>query len=188
MKQFSFTLSALVIIHLSFAQSIRYEFAAPNSAHHEAEISLAVDKLPSAPVYFRMSRSSPGRYATHEFGKNVYNVKAFDATGKPLIIEKEDADVYRINKHNGFAKVSYTLFANYPDGTYAGVDISSYHLNMPAVFMWVKGFDRAPITIHFAIPDTNWTIATQLKPTAEPTTFTAPGLQYFMDAPTKIGM
>ena len=52
--------------------------------------------------------------------------------------------------------------------------------------MWVKGLDKAPVTFHFEKP-ADWQIATQLKPTNDPLTFTAPGLQYFMDAPVKIG-
>ena len=31
-----------------------------------------------------MSRSSPGRYAVHEFSKNVFDVQAFDGKGKEL--------------------------------------------------------------------------------------------------------
>jgi predicted metalloprotease with PDZ domain len=59
---------------------------------------------------------------------------------------------------------------------------------MPATFMWLKGYDKAPINITFNIPaEKNWTIATQLQPTANANRFTAPGLQYFMDCPTKIG-
>ena len=54
--------------------------------------------------------------------------------------------------------------------------------------MWIKGFDKAPISVTFNIPaDKKWTIATQLKPTDDPLTFPAPGLQYLMDCPTKIG-
>ena len=37
--------------------------------HHEAEISVEADKLPLGAALIRMSRSSPGRYAKHEFGK-----------------------------------------------------------------------------------------------------------------------
>src|SRR5688500_8836413 len=117
MKNLSILVLTIIISVSVYAQSIRYEFAAPNAAHYEAEISIAVNKLPAGAAYLRMSRSSPGRYATHECGKNVYNVKAFDVNGKPLAIEKADADVYRINNHKGFAKVTYTLFANYADGT-----------------------------------------------------------------------
>ena len=63
-----------------------------------------------------------------------------------------------------------------------------FTLNMPACFMWMKGMDEAPIEISFEIPKENkGIIATQLAPTKEVNRFTAPGLQYFMDSPTKIG-
>ena len=179
-------LTAFISLTL-FSQAIFYEFAAPNAAHHEAEISITVNKLPAGPAYFTMSRSSPGRYAPHQFGKNVYNVKAYDANGKVLKVEKADADVYKIAEHSGNVKVSYTLYANYADGTYAGIDATGYHLNIPATFMWVKGLDNASITVQFITPDAGWKIATQLQPGKDAHTFTAPGLQYFMDSPTKIG-
>jgi len=171
----------------SFEQKIHYVLSAPNAVHHEAEISVTADQLPVGPVYFRMSRSSPGRYATHEFGKNVYNVQAYNSAGKPLRVEKDDADVYKISGHQGIIKITYTLFANYADGTYASIDASGFHLNMPSAFMWIKGMNNAPVTIQFIPSDKEWKVATQLKPTADPFTFTAPGLQYFMDSPTKIG-
>ena len=54
--------------------------------------------------------------------------------------------------------------------------------------MWIKGYDKAPIEISFDIPKENkGIVGTQLFPTNKPLTFTAPGLQYFMDSPTKIG-
>jgi predicted metalloprotease with PDZ domain len=168
------------------AQKIHYEFAAPNAAHHEAEITITVSGLKPAPVFFRMSRSSPGRYATHEFGKNVYNVSAVDGNGKALVVEKTDGDVYKVVAQQRTVKLKYTLYGNYADGTYANIDASGYHLNMPAVFMWVKGLEKLPITLQFRGVNKNWEIATQLKPSDDPYTFTAPNLQYFMDAPTKL--
>ena len=173
---------------VSSAQNIRYLFSWPNVAHHEANIQMVARDIPKGPAIFRMSRSSPGRYATHEFGKNIYNVKAFDKAGAPLAIEKIDGDVYRVPKHNGFINVTYTIYGNHADGTYAGIDQKSIHLNMPAVFMWMKGMEKAPIELFFDLPEeSNWQIATQLKPSRYKHTFTAPGLQYFMDSPTKIG-
>ena len=181
---FLFCIAAFSVLS---AQQIRYDFAAPNAVHHEAQITLTATGLPAGPAVFRMSRSSPGRYATHEFGKNVYNVKATDQNGNALPVAKTEGDVYRVARHKGTVKLSYTLFGNYADGTYAEIDPTHFHLNMPAAFMWVKGLDKAPITLHFTLPDPDWKIATQLKPTADPTTFTAPGLQYFMDSPVKAG-
>lgn len=169
------------------AQQLHYEFSAPNAAHHEAEISLTAADIPPGPAVFRMSRSSPGRYATHEFGKNIYNVHFTDKNGQPLPYTKTSGDVYEVKQHKGWIKAAYTLYANYADGTYAGIDETGYHLNMPATFLWLKGYDATPITLHFTVPNPAWTIATQLPPAKEPNTFTAPGLQYFMDAPVKIG-
>lgn len=172
----------------TYAQKISYVVSFPNIVHHEAAISLTASGIPAGKATFRMSRSSPGRYATHEFGKNVYDVKAFDQAGKPITIDRIDGDVYEVPKQNGTVRIDYTLYADYPDGTYSGIDPNSLHLNMPSVFMWIKGFDKAPITVTFNVPaDKKWTIATQLKPTDNPMQFTAPGLQYFMDCPTKIG-
>lgn len=181
------TIVVFILLPISlFAQQIHYELAAPNAVHHEAEVSLTVKGIKPGPLFFRMSRSSPGRYATHEFGKNVYNVSATDGKGKTLQVEKTDAEVYKVNQQ-GTVQIQYTLYGNYADGTYTSIDPTGYHLNMPSTFMWVKGYEHAPITLRFTDVAKNWKIATQLKPTNDPKTFTAPNLQYFMDAPVKAG-
>ncbi|MCF2446379.1 PDZ domain-containing protein [Dyadobacter sp. CY345] len=170
------------------AQKIKYDVSFPNIVHHEAVIEVTVSGVSQKQLTFRMSRSSPGRYATHEFGKNVYDVTAFDKSGKVLPVTRIDGDVYQVSTPGGFAKVRYTLYANHPDGTYAGIDQNSIQLNNPATFMWVKELQNAPIDVNFKLPNgKDWTIATQLKPTEKTNIFTAPDLQYFMDSPVKIG-
>jgi predicted metalloprotease with PDZ domain len=62
-------------------------------------------------------------------------------------VNRIDGDVYEVPKHTGTVTISYTLYGNYSDGTYAGIDPESIHMNMPACFMWMKGLDKAPITI-----------------------------------------
>jgi predicted metalloprotease with PDZ domain len=188
MRKTLFLVLSVICFTTGYTQRISYVVSFPNIIHHEASISLVVSGIVQKNAIFRMSRSSPGRYATHEFGKNIYDVKAFDKTGKPVTINRIDGDVYEVPRHDGYVRVDYILYANHPDGTYAGIDASSIHLNMPAAFMWVKGLDQTPIDIKFNIPEgKKWTIATQLKSTGDPSLFTAPGLQYFMDCPTKIG-
>jgi predicted metalloprotease with PDZ domain len=187
--KFIFSVLLLWVSIFVSAQKIKYEVFFPNLVHHEANISLIASGIAKQTAVFRMSRSSPGRYATHEFGKNVYDIKAFDENGKSISITRIDGDVYEVAKHNGYVKVEYTLYGNYADGTYVGLDETSIHFNMPAAFMWVKGYDKTPIEIQFNVPkEKKWTIATQLKPTNNPNSFESPsGLQYFMDCPTKIG-
>jgi predicted metalloprotease with PDZ domain len=168
-------------------QPIRYEVSFPNYVHHEAQIRLFIPQV-NGTADIRMSRSSPGRYATHEFGKNVYDVKAYDSASKKEIkVIQRDGDIYSLSSTGSTVVVEYTLFADYVDGTYAGIDRTHAHLNMPASFMWVVGQDKRPIEISFTVPEASkWKIATQLKPGKIDGHFFAPDLQYFMDSPTEL--
>jgi len=168
------------------ARPIFYSVSFPNAAHHEAEIVIFVPQAPDGNFKVRMSRSSAGRYATHEFGKNVYNVKATDAKGKELPLKQIEGDVYEVGSHPETVKISYTLFANHTDGTYASVDPSHAHLNMPATFMWIPGLENRPIQFEFNDLDKyGWQVASQLKHESGKI-YSAPNMQYMMDSPTEL--
>ncbi|MGB4398638.1 MAG: M61 family peptidase, partial [Daejeonella sp.] len=107
---------------LSAQDAIQYSISFPNAVHHEAEVTINVSDLPVGPLTFRMSRSSPGRYATHEFGKNVYGVKALDGKGNTVSVTQVEGDVYRLDKHDGSARINYTVYGNHVDGTYLAID------------------------------------------------------------------
>jgi predicted metalloprotease with PDZ domain len=165
---------------------IFYSVSFPNAVHHEAEIVMFVPQAPDGNFKVRMSRSSAGRYATHEFGKNVYNVTATDAKGKVLPIKQIEGDVYEVGSHPETVKISYTLFANLTDGTYAGIDASHAHLNMPAAFMWIPGLEKRPIQFEFNDLDKyGWRVASQLKHEGGKV-YSAPDMQYMMDSPTEL--
>lgn len=56
-----------------FAQApIDYRLSFPEPEHHWMQVEVTFRELPNQPLELRMSRSSPGRYALHEFAKNVY--------------------------------------------------------------------------------------------------------------------
>jgi predicted metalloprotease with PDZ domain len=144
--------------------------------------------LAARPLELRMSRSSPGRYALHEFAKNVYEVKAFDSNGRALPITRPNEHQWNVNVGaDRHVKVTYTLYADRADGTYSGIDRTHAHLNMPATFMFARNTFERPIRIKFnAPPGSNWKVATQLQPTSDAMVFTAPNLQYFFDSPTEL--
>lgn|GEM_PF-5167511 len=112
--------------------SIKYDVRFPDAAHNEAEITLTVSSLAAVPVHFTMSRTSPGRYALHEFAKNVYRVNATAGSGDTLKIERPDLHNWIVPKHDGTVKFTYTLFADHADGTYSGVNREHAHLYMGA--------------------------------------------------------
>jgi predicted metalloprotease with PDZ domain len=191
MKKLFFIAILCLFVANVFAQktlkSIFYAISFPNAVHHEAEIVMTIPEAPEGAFKVRMSRSSAGRYATHEFGKNIYNVKATDVDGKDIPLKQLEGDVYEVAEpHPETVKISYTLFANWTDGTYAAIDDSHAHLNMPAVCMWLMSHDDRPIKIEFNDLDKyGWKVATQLKNEGG-NVYSAPNLQYLMDSPTEL--
>lgn len=171
---------------LTFGQSNTYNVSFENPVHHEAFININFPKLSNNNLTVMMSRSSPGRYAIHEFAKNVYNLKATNSKGEILKVDRPDPYSWEIKGHDGAVNLSYTLFANRADGTYSQVDDTHAHLNIPATFMFAKDLEHRPIEIIFNTPQhLKWKIATQLKELG-PDTYYAPDLYYFMDSPIEI--
>jgi predicted metalloprotease with PDZ domain len=181
------TLFAFLTSSLSFSQTItQYEISFDNAVHHEAEIVIHYTNLEDKVLEVRMSRTSPGRYALHEFAKNVYSVSAVDADGNELDITRPNPHQWNVSGHDGTVTFRYTLFANRGDGTYSQVDETHAHLNMPATFAWARNYEHRPIEITFQTrDDLNWKVATQLQHLEE-NTYHAPDLAYFLDSPVEI--
>jgi predicted metalloprotease with PDZ domain len=184
-------LAALVLCPAGLAAAqdapVRYQVSIPEPEHHWLEVAVTFPDLGTAPLAARMSRSSPGRYAVHEFAKNVFQFQAFDAAGRPIPASRPGVDEWRIDGHGGAVRIVYRIFGDHADGTYLAIDTTHAHLNMPATFLWAEQLEHRPIEIRFTPPaGSSWTVGTQLYPTADPFTFTAPNLQYFMDSPTEL--
>ena len=80
-------IAAILLPALAAAQAaVRYHLSFPAPEHHYAEVEVTFADLPAGVLEVRMSRSSPGRYALHEFAKNVVDVRAFDGPGRPLAL------------------------------------------------------------------------------------------------------
>ena len=179
---------ATVATRATATAPVVYDIRFPNRVHREAEVSVRFSGVPDGPLRVRMARSSPGRYALHEFAKNVYAVKAVNSAGRALTVTRRSPHEWAVTGHTGVVIFSYTLYADRADGTYAGIDETRAHLNIPATFAWSPQLATRPIMVTFHRPDPAWKIATQLQPTNDAETFRAPNLQYFMDSPTHLGV
>ena len=194
MKKYFLLLTLLVLFTCKESQteepskgvSTIYNISFKNAVHHEANVQATFTNLKNGEIEFRMSRTSPGRYALHEFIKNVYAVKVTDGQGNILEATRPNPYAWKVNGHDGTIKVSYTLFANRGDGTYAQIDETHAHLNIPATFMYAPSLANDEMEVTFNVrDDLNWKVATQLKH-KQKNTYYAKNLQYFMDSPTEI--
>ena len=193
MKHFATTVLLLAFAAPAvFAQktagpAVRYVVSFPNATHHEAKITATFSEVPSGTLHVRMARSSPGRYAIHDFSKNVYYVVATDGANHPLPLNRPDPYGWDVKPGpDGTVAFSYTLYGDQTDGTYAGIDQQHAHLNAPATLCYALGLEDRAAEVKFDVPAT-WKVATQLRPGADKNAFTAPNLQYLMDSPISLG-
>ena len=166
---------------------VEYQLSFPDAVHRLLDVEVLFREVPAGPLEIRMSRSSPGRYAIHEFAKNVFDVRVTDAGGAALPVVRPNPHQWNVTEHSGVVRVAYRVFGDRIDGTYLGIDSTHAHINMPAALMWARGFEVRPATIRFTPPPgSGWRVGTQLFPGSDPLTYTAPNLQYLMDSPTEV--
>lgn len=179
-------LAFLFLSLIGNAQTNTYNISFENAVHHEAKVKISFPEVKTNTLNLRMSRTSPGRYALHEFVKNVYGFKATNSQGEELKVNRKDPYSWQVSGHDGTVNIEYTLFANRGDGTYSQIDETHAHLNIPATFMYAEEFQHRPVEVNFEVrEDLNWKVATQLEHKSG-NTYTAPDLYYFMDSPTEI--
>ena len=165
---------------------IRYQLSFPQPEHRWMQVEVLFPEVGTAPLAVRMSRSSPGRYALHEFAKNVYDVHAFDGAGNELTITRPDAHQWDVRGHDRTVRFVYKVYGDRVDGTYLGIDSTHAHINMPAALVWARGLEGRPAQVRFERPTGSmWQVATQLYLSDDPLVFTAPNLQYLMDSPAE---
>jgi len=170
----------------AFAQApIAYRLSFPEREHRVMDVDVTFTELPAQPLLLRMSRASPGRYALHDFAKNVFDVQVSDANGSSLPVVRPNPHGWDVTAHGAVVRVRYKVFGDWVDGTYLAIDSTHAHINMPAAMMWAEGLELRPVSVRFDVPqDSGWRVATQLYPASDPLTYTAPTLQFLMDSPS----
>lgn len=172
---------------LVYAQPVRYYLNLDNITHHELRIQVTFSGLDRDTLEVRMPDASPGRYAPHQFAKNVYELTASNTQSQPLPLLRKSPYSWEVVNKKQDVQLEYTLYANHGDGTYSGIDSRKLHLNMPATFLYGTDLDDRPIELTIDLTDhPQWSVASQLKKVTK-SEFSAPNYYYFYDSPTLVG-
>lgn len=170
----------------AYAQSpVTYHVSFPEAQHHRMQVEVTFPDVPPGTLEVMMSRTSPGRYAIHEFVRNVYDVQIDDGAGAPLGVERPNPSQWNVSSHRGTVRVRYKVFGDHLNGTHLAIDPTHAHLNIPASLMWARGLEGRAARVTFDGPAA-WKVATQLHPTSDPRTFTAGNLHYLFDSPVEL--
>jgi predicted metalloprotease with PDZ domain len=164
---------------------VAYHLSFPEAQHHRMQVEVVFADVPSGTLEVVMSRTSPGRYAVHEFARNVYDVQIDDGTGGSLAVEHSNPSQWIVTNHRGTVRVRYKVFGDLVNGTHLAIDTTHAHLNIPPSLMWARGMEHRSARVTFHAP-AEWKVATQLHPTSDPRTFTAANLQYLVDSPVEL--
>src|ERR1700752_2279469 len=101
---------------------VTYRLSFPAPEHRWMQVEAIFPDLPAGALELHMSRSSPGRYALHEFAKNVYDVSATDPDGRTLDLTRSDPSTWVVSTHGAAVAMKYKVYGDRIDGTYLAVD------------------------------------------------------------------
>ena len=128
----------------AWAQAIEYTLSFPAPEHRWMQVEVRFPNVPAGPLQVRMARTSPGRYALHEFAKNVFDVSAVNSKGQRLTATRPDPHQWDFASHDGTVVITYKIFGDRTDGTYLGINDVHAHINIPAALMFARGWFERP--------------------------------------------
>src|SRR5258706_15276124 len=122
MRPYRFVAAVLLLIAAAattaFAQApVAYRLTFPEPEHQWMQVEVTFPDLPAGPFELHMSPSSPGRYALHEFAKNVYDVRISDTTGAAPRGTRPKPYQWGIAQHPPTLRVSHRGFGETHHGT-----------------------------------------------------------------------
>ena len=107
----------LVLGSPAFAQSpVVYRLSLAEAQHHRMAVEVTFADVPAGPLQVVMSRTSPGRYAVHEFARNVFDVQIDDGRGVLLRVERPGTSQWDVDGHSGTVRVRYKVLGDQVDG------------------------------------------------------------------------
>ena len=132
--RFVFVALCLCVSARSYAQSpVSYRVSFPEAQHHRMQVEVTFPDVPPGTLEVLMSRTSPGRYAIHDFARNVYDVQIDDGRARRSPSNVPNPSQWNVAGHRGAVRVRYKVFGDHLDGTHLAIDATHAHVNMPAV-------------------------------------------------------
>src|SRR5918994_1318329 len=121
-------IAAVLSTTLAAQAPVAYRLQFPEREHRLMQVDITFADVPAGPLQLRMSRTSPGRYALHEFAKNVFDVAILNGKGQPIAATRPDPHQWDVANHDGTVVVTYKVFGDRTDGTYLGIDDMHAHI------------------------------------------------------------
>ncbi|MBF2028971.1 MAG: M61 family metallopeptidase [Oscillatoriales cyanobacterium C42_A2020_001] len=168
-----------------------YQVAMPNPSSHLFEVSLQFTGWRNGSDWLdlKMPVWTPGSYLVREYARHLQNFHAATASGMALPWRKAGKNHWQVNTQgHADLRIQYRIYANELSVRTNHLDISHGYFNGAAVFLYVPGYERAPIRVAIAPPRPDWQVVTALPAVEnEPNTFEAQDFDTLVDSPFEVG-
>jgi len=181
-----------LICHLpffTFCMKTEYTLRMPQPSTHYFEVEMRISGIKSAKTLLKMASWTPGSYLLREYARNVESVQVAGKDGKEVLWKKTAKNFWEVEtKGKSEILVRYKLYANEMAVRNCYLDDEQAYLNGASVFLYPKGSENSPFSLHIETPADFAKIVTALKPVGNSgRDFVAADLDELVDSPILCG-
>ena len=173
----------------SVGEVTRYTLNFDDAQHHYVSVRGVFDAPANQDVELFMPVWTPGSYLVREYARNLEDVRAATADGKPLAITKSHKNRWLV--HTGASKglvVEYKLYCNELSVRTNFVDVDNAVLNGAPTFLAMVEAAPRSATVELALPEGWKPAVTGLDPiSGTPNQFAAKNFDELVDSPIIAG-
>jgi predicted metalloprotease with PDZ domain len=189
---FAWSWIVLVLAAAAHAQPPPFAFAVstPDPASHLFHVRLRCELPPADSVEFRMPAWTPGYYGLFDYADNVRQLAAADGDGRTLTVEKSGSNAWTVRTGRAARiELTYDVLATNPFVANAFLDETRGYITPGALFVYVPGELRRPVTVTIELNPAWSAVATGLDPVpgAPAHTFAAADFDVLYDSPILMG-
>jgi predicted metalloprotease with PDZ domain len=169
------------------ALQIDYTVTLSNTAAQQFHVTTDIKNINQPRLDLSLPTWTPGWYTVENYLKNVLRFRITDANGKDLPHTMSKKQTWNVDTRGiREIKIDYDYRATVLALNQAKITKDYAFFTGIELFLQAEGHRDEPSTVHFALP-AGWKIATALKDTNDPTTFTAANYDVLVDAPVEMG-
>jgi predicted metalloprotease with PDZ domain len=174
--------------------TLQYRIDLNRRAGDRFHASLTVDGLAPGNAVLQFASTAPGTYQVMDIGRFVDSLRAVDASGTEIPVERLATNQWRISDPGRVRQVTWTVADTWdavvqenPIYPMAGTSIEDDHVlfNAHAVLPFPTGLQDAPVQLVLVVPD-GWTVGTALQKGPEGD-YVAEDYDFLVDSPILAG-
>ncbi|MEM8779992.1 MAG: M61 family metallopeptidase [Cyanobacteria bacterium P01_G01_bin.49] len=171
--------------------NIIYQVGMPNPNSHLFEITLIVENWSDSILNLKMPVWTPGSYLVREYARHIQDFKAISGQKNQILSSKKVSKNHWQVATDSLSRiiVQYRIFANELTVRTNHLDQTHGYFNGAALFYFIPGLEKQPITVQINSPNTDWKISTALPSIpGKSNQFLASDFDTLVDSPFEIGI